>query len=93
MARRVQQVSTGKVQWQRQAKTAPFANLGNPLQHLLARQQVQPPNLIIMAEDMGVPNTLRILEQLQAITGEDRYRPTMWLKRRSRLSLPIHTGG
>ncbi|HUS54243.1 MAG TPA: 3-hydroxyacyl-CoA dehydrogenase [Thermohalobaculum sp.] len=46
---------------------------------------------LALAEDMGVGNTLRILEQLQAITGEDRYRPTMWLKRRSHLGLPIDT--
>ena len=46
---------------------------------------------LALAEDMGTANTLRILEQLQAITGEDRYRPTMWLKRRAHLGLPIHT--
>ena len=28
-----------------------------------------------------------------AITGEDRYRPTLWLKRRTALGLPIHTVG
>ena len=39
---------------------------------------------------MGAPVTLEVLEQLQAITGEDRYRPTMWLKRRARLGLPVH---
>ncbi|MCH8138837.1 MAG: GNAT family N-acetyltransferase [Proteobacteria bacterium] len=49
--------------------------------------------LLALAEDMGAMNTLRILEQLQAITGEDRYRPTMWLKRRARLGLPVHTEG
>ncbi len=48
---------------------------------------------LALAEDMGAMNTLRILEQLQAITGEDRYRPTMWLKRRARLGLPVDTEG
>ncbi len=48
---------------------------------------------LALAEDMGAQNTLRILEQLQAITGEDRYRPTMWLKRRALLGLPVHTEG
>ena len=48
---------------------------------------------LALAEDMGAMNTLRILEQLQAITGEDRYRPTMWLKRRARLGLPVHAEG
>jgi 3-hydroxybutyryl-CoA dehydrogenase len=46
---------------------------------------------LALAEDMGVGSTLKILEELQSITGEDRYRPTMWLKRRARLGLPIHT--
>jgi 3-hydroxybutyryl-CoA dehydrogenase len=45
---------------------------------------------LALAEDMGALTTLQVLEQLQAITGEDRYRPTMWLKRRARLGLPVH---
>ena len=44
-----------------------------------------------LAEDLGVQATQRILERLQAITGEDRYRPTLWLSRRAALGLPIHT--
>ena len=44
-----------------------------------------------LAEDMGLANTLEVLSQLQAITGEDRYRPTPWLRRRAALGLPIHT--
>jgi 3-hydroxybutyryl-CoA dehydrogenase len=48
---------------------------------------------LALAEDMGAANTLRILEQLQSITGEDRYRPTLWLKRRALLGLPVHTEG
>jgi len=44
-----------------------------------------------LAEDMGSRNCLQILEQLQAITGEDRYRPSQWLRRRALLDLPIHT--
>ena len=44
-----------------------------------------------LAEDLGTANTLRIMERLQDITGEDRYRPTLWLKRRAALGLPIHT--
>jgi 3-hydroxybutyryl-CoA dehydrogenase len=30
------------------------------------------------------------LLQLQAITGSDRYRPSLWLRRRAMLNLPIH---
>ncbi len=43
------------------------------------------------ATDLGLSTCLRILERLHAITGEDRYRPTMWLKRRAALGLPIDT--
>jgi 3-hydroxybutyryl-CoA dehydrogenase len=44
-----------------------------------------------LAEDIGAARTWQILAQLQAITGEDRYRPTTWLARRAALGLPIHT--
>ncbi|WP_288905009.1 3-hydroxyacyl-CoA dehydrogenase [uncultured Sneathiella sp.] len=44
-----------------------------------------------LAENMGIKNCLRILEKLQEITGEDRYRPSQWLRRRAILDLPIHT--
>lgn len=44
-----------------------------------------------IVEDLGAKETLTILEQLQAITGEDRYRPTLWLKRRALLGLSIRT--
>ncbi len=46
---------------------------------------------LALAEDMGAGETLQVLEQLQAITGEDRYRPSMWLKRRARLGLALAT--
>jgi len=42
-----------------------------------------------MAEDLGLSTTLQVLERLQAITGDDRYRPTLWLRRRALLGLPI----
>ncbi len=44
-----------------------------------------------LAADLGAQRCVAILESLQAITGEDRYRPTMWLKRRAALGLPIDT--
>ncbi len=44
-----------------------------------------------LADDLGPQRCLAILERLHDITGEDRYRPTMWLKRRAALDLPIHT--
>ena len=50
-----------------------------------------PQGSISLVDAMGVDTCLQVLERLQAITGEDRYRPTMWLKRRALLGLPIHT--
>lgn len=46
-----------------------------------------------LAADIGLMETHKILSQLQAITGEDRYRPTPWLSRRAALGLPIRTPG
>ena len=36
---------------------------------------------IDLGEDLGVANTLEIMEAMQAITGEDRYRPSALLRR------------
>ncbi len=44
-----------------------------------------------MAADLGPATTHTIMQQLQAITGEDRYRPSLWLRRRALLGLPIET--
>ena len=44
-----------------------------------------------MAEAMGVEETHAIMARLQTITGDDRYRPSLWLRRRALLGLPIHT--
>jgi 3-hydroxybutyryl-CoA dehydrogenase len=40
---------------------------------------------------MGLASVAAILQSLQAITGEDRYRPSLWLRRRALLGLPVHT--
>lgn len=50
-----------------------------------------PHGSVELADYLGTRNTLTILEQLQAITGEERYRPSQWLRRRALLDLPIHT--
>ncbi len=42
------------------------------------------------AEKLGVGTTYTIMCQLQAISGSDRYRPSLWLRRRAQLGLPIH---
>ncbi len=39
----------------------------------------------------GAERSHQILSQVQAITGDDRYRPSLWLRRRALLRLPIHT--
>ncbi|MEM8974143.1 MAG: 3-hydroxyacyl-CoA dehydrogenase family protein, partial [Pseudomonadota bacterium] len=44
-----------------------------------------------LAADLEPRRCLQVLDRLHAITGEDRYRPTMWLKRRALLGLPVHT--
>ncbi len=43
-----------------------------------------------LAEDTGAEILLTIMQRLQALTGEDRYRPTGWLRRRAGLGLSIH---
>ncbi len=44
-----------------------------------------------LAEDMGMETLHTILTNLQAITGDDRYRPSQWVRRRALLGLPAHT--
>ena len=44
-----------------------------------------------LTADIGPKNVLTVLERMQAITGEDRYRPSQWLRRRALLNLDIAT--
>jgi 3-hydroxybutyryl-CoA dehydrogenase len=44
-----------------------------------------------LADEMGAATTLRIMQQLHALTGDDRYRPSLWLRRRAQLNLPVDT--
>ena len=44
-----------------------------------------------LAEHLGLDITLAILERMHWITGDDRYRPSLWLKRRALLDLTCHT--
>jgi 3-hydroxybutyryl-CoA dehydrogenase len=46
-----------------------------------------PQGPLAMADVMGVKETYRVLERIQAITGDDRYRPSQWLRRRALLGL------
>jgi 3-hydroxybutyryl-CoA dehydrogenase len=43
------------------------------------------------AEWLGTRRVLETLTQIQAITGSDRYRPSLWLRRRALLGLPVYT--
>ncbi|MGE0725684.1 MAG: 3-hydroxyacyl-CoA dehydrogenase family protein, partial [Alphaproteobacteria bacterium] len=50
-----------------------------------------PQGPLAMADAMGVANVHAILAALQAATGDDRYRPSQWLRRRAALGLPAAT--
>ncbi len=50
-----------------------------------------PQGPLAMADAMGMKETHAILERLQAITGDDRYRPSQWLRRRALLGLSATT--
>jgi 3-hydroxybutyryl-CoA dehydrogenase len=47
--------------------------------------QNYPKGPIEWIDHMGAPSVLTILTALQAITGSDRYRPSLWLRRRALL--------
>lgn len=44
-----------------------------------------------LCESLGVKNVYDILCRLQHLTGDDRYRPSQWLRRRAELQLSIYT--
>jgi len=46
---------------------------------------------LALADWMGVKECHEILVQMQAITGDDRYRPSQWLRRRAMLGLSATT--
>lgn len=50
-----------------------------------------PQGPLALADAMGPRNALSVLERLQAITGDDRYRPSLWLRRRALLGLAATT--
>lgn len=43
-----------------------------------------------LADALGAGSVFTILGELQRLTGDDRYRPSSWLRRRVQLGLPIH---
>jgi len=46
---------------------------------------------LAMADAWGLERVYRIMTELQRITGDDRYRPSPWLRRRARLGLSALT--
>jgi 3-hydroxybutyryl-CoA dehydrogenase len=50
-----------------------------------------PAGPLALADKLGVKRTYDILCRLQEITGSDRYRPSLWLRRRALLGLPAAT--
>jgi 3-hydroxybutyryl-CoA dehydrogenase len=46
---------------------------------------------LALADAMGLETVHTVLTQLQAITGDDRYRPSLWLRRRAQLGLSALT--
>jgi 3-hydroxybutyryl-CoA dehydrogenase len=50
-----------------------------------------PRGSIALGQQMGAQTCHEVLTAIQEITGEDRYRPTQWLRRRSLLGLSLYT--
>jgi 3-hydroxybutyryl-CoA dehydrogenase len=50
-----------------------------------------PRGSIALGEQMGARTCHQALGSIHEITGEDRYRPTQWLRRRALLGLGLHT--
>ncbi len=50
-----------------------------------------PAGPLAIADLMGLVTVHRVLTNLQAITGSDRYRPSLWLRQRALLGLPAKT--
>ncbi len=51
-----------------------------------------PKGPLAWGDAIGPATVLRILETLQAITGDPRYRPSLWLRRRAHLKLSLLHG-
>jgi len=50
-----------------------------------------PQGPLALCDAVGPARVLEILEALQAVTGDDRYRPSLWLRRRAQLGLTART--
>lgn len=52
--------------------------------------QNYPKGPLEFVDELGPATVLEIMTQLQTITGSDRYRPSLWLRRRAQLGLSAH---
>jgi 3-hydroxybutyryl-CoA dehydrogenase len=50
-----------------------------------------PQGPLAMVDEMGIRMVFTIMTRLQAITNDDRYRPSQWLRRRALLGMPAAT--
>jgi 3-hydroxybutyryl-CoA dehydrogenase len=50
-----------------------------------------PFNPLEYGDKVGADRVLSIMEGLQSTTGSERYRPSLWLKRRALLGLSLST--
>ncbi len=66
--------------------------VGSPADIDLAMKLAQnyPKGPMEIAEFLGLQKLHAIMLQLQAITGSDRYRPSLWLRRRALLGLSVY---
>jgi 3-hydroxybutyryl-CoA dehydrogenase len=48
-----------------------------------------PQGPLSMGDTLGAANVFSILKNLHAITGDDRFRPSPWLRRRAQLNLSL----
>lgn len=66
--------------------------VGSPEDIDLAMKLAQnyPKGPVEIAEWLGVARTYEIMRQLQDVTGSDRYRPSLWLRRRAQLGLSAY---
>ena len=50
-----------------------------------------PAGPLAIGDQIGAPRVLQILQRLQALTGDPRYRPSPWLRRRAQLGISLKT--
>ena len=69
--------------------------VGSPADIDLAMKLAQnyPKGPFEWAQWLGVAKTHEIMRRLQEITGSDRYRPSLWLRRRALLNLSVYEAG